>query len=84
MTNQSKIKLFNDQVVPFMTNILHTIYNIYENGKEDSKMVISDRKSKKNRQHNNQKKIRTQGQTMIYKTLHKKLKIEQHSLAPEG
>jgi len=46
-----------------MTNILHTIYNIYENGKEDSKMVISSRKSTKDRQYNNQKNIRTQDQT---------------------
>jgi len=33
---------------------------------------------KKNRQHNGQKKEKTKKQTTIYKTLHRKLKIEQH------
>ena len=41
---------------------------------EDTKGVIRICKSK-DRQHNGQKK---KGQTTIYKTLHKKLKIEQH------
>ena len=49
---------------------------------EDTKGAIGIRKSKKNRQHmyNGQKKKdkRTKGQTTIYKTLHRKLKIEQH------
>jgi len=35
---------------------------------EDTKGLIRSRKSKKDRQHNDQKK---KGQTMIYKTLHK-------------
>ena len=43
---------------------------------EDTKGVIRSRKSK-NKQYNGQKK-RTKGQTMIYKTLHRKLKIEKH------
>jgi hypothetical protein len=34
-------------------------------------------KSKKDRQYNGQKK-KTKGQTMIYKTLYRKLKIKQH------
>jgi len=42
---------------------------------EDTKGVIKIRKLKKDRQHNDQKK---KGQTRIYKTLHKKLKIQQH------
>jgi hypothetical protein len=42
---------------------------------ENTKEEIIIRKSKKDRQHNFQKK-RTKGQTTIYKTLHKKLKIE--------
>jgi hypothetical protein len=33
---------------------------------------------KKDRQYNSQKKKRTKGQTMINKTLHSKLKFEQH------
>ena len=41
---------------------------------EDTKVVIRICKSK-DRQHKGQKK---KGQTTIYKTLHKKLKIEQH------
>ena len=41
---------------------------------EDTIEVIRSRKLKKDRQHNDQKK----GQTKIYKTLHRKLKIEQH------
>ena len=32
----------------------------------------------KDRQYNCQKKKRTKGQTMIYKTLHRKLNIQQH------
>jgi hypothetical protein len=56
---------------------------------EDTKVVNRRRKSKKNRQHNGQKKK----EKRIYKTLHRKLKIEQHephlipevnSCAPEG
>ena len=59
---------------------------------EDTKGVIRSRKSKKNRQHNDQKKT-TKEQTKIYKTLHRKTKIEQqepypkpgvHSCPPEG
>jgi len=42
---------------------------------EDTKGVIRSRKSKKDWQYNDQKKKR---QTIIYKTLHRKLKIEQH------
>jgi hypothetical protein len=40
---------------------------------EITKELISIRKSKKDRQHNDKKRQRT-----IYKTLHRKLKIEQH------
>ena len=41
---------------------------------EDTKGVIRIRKSKKDRQNNDQKET---GQTTIYKTLQRKLKIEQ-------
>ena len=44
---------------------------------EDTKGVIRIRISKKNRQHNAKRKS-TKGQTTIYKTLHRKLKIDQH------
>ena len=40
-------------------------------------MVIRSRKSKKDREYNGQKE---KGQTMIYKTLHRKIKIEQREL----
>ena len=44
---------------------------------EDTTEVIRIRISKKNRQHNGQKKkYKTKGQTTIYKTLHIKLKIK--------
>ena len=46
---------------------------------EDTKRVIRIRKSKKDRQHNNPKK-RPKGQTKIYKTLHSKLKLDEHEL----
>jgi hypothetical protein len=39
---------------------------------------IISRYPKKDRQYNGQKKKMTKGQTKIYKTLHRKLKIEQH------
>ena len=42
---------------------------------EDTKGVIRIRKSKTDRQHNAKRKV-TKGQTMIYKTPHRKLKIE--------
>ena len=47
---------------------------------EDTKGVTRSRKFKIDRQHNGQNKIKkkTKGQTMICKTLHRKLKIEQH------
>jgi hypothetical protein len=44
---------------------------------EDTKGVIRIRKSEKDRQNNDQKK-RTKEQATIYKTLHRKPKIEQH------
>jgi hypothetical protein len=45
---------------------------------EDTKEVVRIRKSKKDIQHNGQKKKdkRTKGQTTIHKTLHTKLKVE--------
>ena len=46
---------------------------------EDIKEIIRRSKSKKDRQHNGQKK-RKNGQKMIYKTLHRKLKINWHTL----
>jgi hypothetical protein len=45
---------------------------------DDTKEVISIRKSKKDRQHNDQKTKRRKLQTTIYKTLHKQQTIEQH------
>jgi hypothetical protein len=38
--------------------------------------IIRNRKSNNDRQYNVQKKQRTEVQTMIYKALHRKLKIE--------
>ena len=49
------------------------IYSAVHEQFEDTKGVIRIRKSKKDKQHNGQKK---KGQTTIYKTLHIKLKIE--------
>ena len=43
---------------------------------ENAKVVIRNRKPKKDRQYNGQKKM-TKGQTMICKTIHRKLKFEQ-------
>ena len=48
---------------------------------EDTKGVVIIHKSKKDRQHNGQKKS-TKGQKAIYKTLHRKLKIEQINTKP--
>jgi len=39
---------------------------------EDTSRVIRSRKSKMDRQHNCQEENKTNGQTIIYKTLHKK------------
>ena len=55
---------------------------------EDTKVVIRSHISNKNRQYNGQtrtdntmaKRKMTKGQTMVYKTLHKKLMIEQHDI----
>ena len=44
---------------------------------EDTKKEIRSRKSKKDRQYNEQTKERAKGQTTIYKTVHRKLNIEQ-------
>ena len=44
---------------------------------EETKGVIRSCRSKKDRQHNGQQ---TKGSTMIYKTLHIKLKIERHEM----
>ena len=53
-------------------------YIVDEEGFKNVKGVIRIRKSK-NRQHNRHNKKKTKGQTTIYKILHTKLKIEQHS-----
>jgi len=45
---------------------------------EDAKVVIRICKSKRDRQYNGKKRKRTQGQTAIYKTPHRKQKIELH------
>jgi len=45
---------------------------------EATKGVNKNRNSKTNRHYNDQQKIRSKGQTMIYKILHRKLKLGQH------
>ena len=50
--------------------------------KDTKREVIRSRKSKKDRQHNGQKKT-TKEQTKIYKTLHRKIKIEQQEPYPK-
>jgi Holliday junction resolvase-like predicted endonuclease len=45
---------------------------------EDTKGVIRIRKSRKDRHNTMAKRQKTTKQTTIYKTLHRKLKIEQH------
>jgi len=45
---------------------------------EDTTGVIRNRKSQKDMQYNSTKRKRTKEQTKIYKTYHRKLKIEQH------
>jgi hypothetical protein len=45
----------------------------------DRWQAVRSRNVKKERQYNGQRKI-PRGPTMIYKTLHRKLKIEQHEL----
>ena len=45
---------------------------------EDTKGLIRSDKSKKDSQHNGQKKQRTKGQTTICTTLHRKVMIEQN------
>jgi hypothetical protein len=50
-----------------------SIFNLLQEEFEDTKGVIIIRKSKKDRQHNDQKE---KGQTTIDKTLHITLKIE--------
>jgi hypothetical protein len=49
---------------------------------KDTKGVIRSRKSKKERQHNGQKKT-TKEPKKIYKTLHRKIKIEQQEPYPK-
>jgi len=44
--------------------------------KQDTKGLIRNRKQRKNRQYNDQK--RTKRQTIMYKTQHRRLNIEQH------
>jgi hypothetical protein len=42
---------------------------------EDTKRATRSRKSKKNRQYNGQKKKKKKGQIIIYKTLHRELRL---------
>jgi len=68
------------------------VKKVLEEKFEDTNGVIRSCKMK-DRQHNDQKKTKIKGQTMIYKILHRKIKIEQHepqqqsavnSCTPEG
>ena len=45
---------------------------------QDTKGVIRSHQSKKDIRYNGQKKRTKKGHTMIYKTLYRKLRIEQH------
>ena len=47
---------------------------------EDTTGVIRSRKWKKEKNNTMVKRKRTKGQTTIYKTLHRKLKVEQHDV----
>ena len=60
--------MFNDKGTVLLETIVHT-------NKKKEKGVTKSRKSKKNGQHNRKG---TKGQTTIYKTLDRKLKIQQH------
>jgi vacuolar-type H+-ATPase subunit C/Vma6 len=62
-------------IQPSIKSVLNMILMSYKF--EDTKGVIRSRRSNKDRQHNDQRK-RRKGQTMIYKTLHRKLKIGQY------
>ena len=84
------IVLFVDCDYPLVSSNLFS--NNLQAQFEDAKLVIRIRKSKTNRQHNGKRKS-AKGQTTIYKTLHRKLKIEEHeptksstlnTCAPEG
>ena len=55
------------------------VYILWKEKLKDTKGIIRNRKSKKDRQHNDQKN-RTKVQTVIYKTQPRKLKLEQHHL----
>ena len=57
--------------------LIENKYNEKHKKFEDTKGVIRNCKLKKDTQHNVQKK-KDKGLTMIYKILHKKLKVEQH------
>ena len=54
------------------------IFCLKEEEFEGTKGVIRIRNSKKNRQHNGQKKNGTNGQTRIHKNIHIEVKIEKH------
>jgi hypothetical protein len=58
-----------------VSDTLFLTTEIYKKSLKIPKGVIRIRKSKKDRQHNGQKK-KTKGQTMIYKALHITLKIK--------
>ena len=60
------------------TEIFYNFFNgrrVFQEKFEDTKGVMRNRKMRKDRQHKGKK---TKRQTMIYKTLHRKLKIAQH------
>jgi hypothetical protein len=61
--------------VVLLDNIESWMFLSIEEEFEDTKGLIGIRKTK-DRQHNYQKKKKDKGQTTIYKTLHRKLKIE--------
>jgi len=62
-------------IQPSIKSVLNMILMSYKF--EDTKVVIRSHKSNKDRQHNDQRK-RRKGQTMIYKTPHRKLKTGQY------
>jgi hypothetical protein len=60
-----------------LPKLIEIIYTYLFKLRTVTKGVNRSLKSKKKRKYNDQRKMR-KGQTMIYKTLHRKLEIEQH------
>jgi len=77
--NIGKVRALYEFAYRFQISTSNDISISVKNKVEDTKEVIKSRKSKKDRQYNDKMKKKTKGQTSIYKTLNRKITMNEET-----